>query len=106
MERGEFYASNGPEITELYYEDGRVHIACSPAQKIALLTIGRKGQARFAGEGEPLTSADFEIDPELYGYLRLRMTDADGTHAWTNAYYVDELIENATALRALPADEH
>ena len=97
MERGDFYASSGPEIYELYYEDGSIHIECSPVTKISILTIGRRRATKFAKDGELLTSADFKIDPERYGYIRLRITDSSGKSAWTNAYYVDELMENAVS---------
>lgn len=34
LEKGNFYASEGPEIYELYVEDGKVHIKCSPADQV------------------------------------------------------------------------
>ena len=106
MERGDFYASSGPEIYELYYENGSVHIECSPVEKITFLTIGRRIYTKRAENGEPVTSADFKIDPELHGYVRLRITDTAGKSAWTNAYYVDELMPNIAPLRALPPDKY
>ena len=106
MERGDFYASSGPEIHELYYEDGSVYIECSPVEKITLLTIGRRIFTKRAKDGELITSADFKIDPELHGYVRFRITDTSGKCAWTNAYYVDELMPNAPPLRALPPDKY
>ena len=38
LEKGDFYASQGPLIHELYVEDGKVHIECSPAKAIVMLT--------------------------------------------------------------------
>jgi len=102
LEMGDFYASCGPEIYELYYENGKVCIECSPVAEISLLTIGRRTQIIRAQDEELLTHADFQIDPELYGYIRLRIIGRDGKCAWTNAYYVDELIPNTAPLRELP----
>lgn len=34
LEKGHFYASTGPEIHELWFEDSKIHIRCSPAVKI------------------------------------------------------------------------
>lgn len=92
LEAGNFYASMGPTIHELYIEDDTVHIKCSPARRIALHTGARFSFAKWAREGEPLlTEASFP----LYGrdpiYFRLDVTDAEGKHANTNAYFTDTL---------------
>lgn len=106
MEKGNFYASTGPEIYDLYYEDGNVYIECSPAKKISMLTIGRHRGARIAEPGATVTNAVFKVTPDQHGYVRFRVTDCEGNNAWTNAYYVDEMDENAQVLRVLPPDEH
>ena len=38
---GHFYASQGPEIHELYFEDGMMHVKCSDAQVIHFTTAAR-----------------------------------------------------------------
>jgi len=88
--KGNFYASQGPEIHELWFEDGKIHITCSDADRIVLNTGIRKTSARYA-EGEPLNSASFEVKPE-YSYVRITVTDKNGNHANTNAYFTDELF--------------
>lgn len=95
LEKGNFYASSGPEIHELYYEDGKVYITCSEAEGIFMNGLGRRSKAVWAKEGEAVTQAVFEIDPEAYGYVRFSLIDKHGKKAYTNAYYVDELMENA-----------
>lgn len=95
MEKGSFYASTGPEIFELYYEDGKVHIECSPAADICMTTLGRRGKRFANSDGSPITSADFTIDKELFGYVRFRVTDLSGHKAYTNPYYVDEFEPEA-----------
>lgn len=90
LENGWFYASTGPEIQELYYEAGKVHIKTSPVAEISMLSMGRKGE-RVAGENDVLISeATFEVDIQQCVYVRFRVTDASGRKAWTNPYYVSE----------------
>ncbi|MBR2323222.1 MAG: PHP domain-containing protein [Clostridia bacterium] len=86
---GNFYASESPEIQELYYEDGKVYIKCSSAQKIYVSYGGRKAQVEYMTD-KPLTSAEFEISKE-HGYFRLTVVGLDGKRATTNAYYPSEL---------------
>lgn len=91
IENGECYASSGPEISELYYEDGKVYIKCSEADAIHLYTAGRR-RARTAEvkEGEFVTEASFEIQPTDH-YFRIAVKDKNGNHANTRAYFLDEL---------------
>ena len=92
LDNGNFYASEGPEITELYYEDGRVYIKCSDAAQINCTLGRRKSGIVMCKEGEELTSASFAIVPEDV-YFRLTVTDKSGKHATTNAYFVDEILD-------------
>lgn len=91
LERGEFYASMGPEIHELYIEDGIVHIRTSPAARIALHCGKRHAQSVWAKDGEWLTEAAFRLPDQDIGYFRLSVIDERGRHANTNAYFLDTL---------------
>lgn len=87
---GNFYASQGPEIKALWFEDGRLHIRCAPAREISFTTgVRRTGFFRNA-DGTPVTEAVFTVK-EDYGYVRATVTDFEGRHANTNAYFTDEL---------------
>lgn len=89
---GNFYASQGPEIHDLWYEDGKVHITCSPAQSVVLNTGRRSAQAVFASENKLVCEASFDVqDGDVY--VRITVTDSTGKHANTNAYFVDELMK-------------
>ncbi len=90
LQKGNFYASQGPEIKELYLEDGTLHIECSDAVKIVLQTDNRYMLQALAPKGGCINCADFEID-DKNKYFRITVTDADGNHANTNAYFMDEL---------------
>lgn len=90
--KGNFYSSEGPEIKSLYVEDNKVTVETSEASKIKF-TTGIRNSKLFTDDGEePLTSATYEIpiDKNPY-YFRVTVTDKNGKHAYTNAYFMDEL---------------
>ncbi|MBQ9940046.1 MAG: hypothetical protein IJO74_00695 [Clostridia bacterium] len=90
---GNFYASQGPSIYDLWYEDGIIHIDCSDAVTIELHTANRAGcvKAKKDDARKVVNTAEFKLRPED-GYVRLTVTDANGKHANTNAYFIDELF--------------
>lgn len=91
LDNGNFYASQGPEITELYVEDGKVYIKCSKAAQITI-TTGIRHSGRIEAKNDvPVTEAVFTIHPEDI-YFRLTITDEKGLHATTNAYFVDKIL--------------
>lgn len=91
LENGDFYASMGPEIYELYFEDDAVHIKCSPARTIALHGGVRVSWAKHAKGDELLTEAVFPLYGLDLRYIRLSVTDAEGKRANTRAYFIDTL---------------
>lgn len=86
---GDFYASEAPEIHELTYEDGKITVKTSPADRITCTFDIRKALVDYA-EPNLLTSAEF-IVPEGAGWFRITVTDEKGRHACTSAYFFDEL---------------
>lgn len=92
LEAGNFYASQGPEIHELWYEDGKIGIVCSPAACIRLNTGVRRCETAYAENCEkPVTSAIFSVK-DADNYVRLTVTDFSGKHANTNAYFAADLM--------------
>lgn len=89
--KGDFYASQGPEIYNLWYEDGKIGIESSKAKSIRINSSMRRSEIVYAEDREhPVTSAVFELH-ELDEYVRITVTDFDGKHANTNAYFVEDL---------------
>lgn len=87
LEAGDFYASMGPEIKELYIEDDFVHIECSPSKYIALNSNSRKfTDIEIAPEGEYITQATFKA-ATADAYMRFDIMDENGKHANTRAYW-------------------
>ncbi|MBQ5389653.1 MAG: PHP domain-containing protein [Clostridia bacterium] len=88
---GNFYASQGPAIEELWYEDGKLYVKSSAADRITMTTGTRKVRTVYREKGKMLTKATFEVQPDDI-YVRVTVTDKYGKHADTNAYFVDELF--------------
>ena len=86
LEEGNFYASEGPKIYELYVEEQKVYIKCSEADRIICRYEARREGMVLSENGVPVTEASFDIGPEL-GYFRITVVDQCGRHACTNAYF-------------------
>ena len=90
LEKGDFYSSMGPAITELTFDGNRVHIETSPAQQITMFIGGKKVYTEAGTPDSPVTAADFEI-PENAPYVRLSVYDFNGHFADTRGFFRDEL---------------
>ena len=91
LEKGDCYASDGPEIYELYVEDDTVTVKCSDACGIFYTSGGRAKQCKLDETYEnPVSSATFKLNPEDYCF-RITVRDARGHHANTRIYYLDEI---------------
>lgn len=89
LKKGDFYASTGPELQELYIRDGALCVRCSPVEKIYVVTSGRRCLMKLAAPGETLTEAVFPLNGDE-GYVRVDCRDGQGRHAYSNAYWLDE----------------
>ena len=88
---GNFYASDGPDIYELWVEDGEMHVKCSDARMIEF-TASNRTSKRFKTKGDSfINEASYTIHPDSK-YVRVTITGPDGTHASSNAYFAEDLI--------------
>lgn len=83
--KGNFYSSMGPEIKELYVEDGVLHVKTSPVEKIYVLMEGRNCYKKAAKPGETVTEASFALAGSET-YIRVTCQDGRGLRADSNAY--------------------
>ncbi|MBE6717547.1 MAG: PHP domain-containing protein [Ruminococcaceae bacterium] len=90
LEKGNFYASQGPEIKELWYEDGIIHIKTSPVKKIDFVFGSRRAKTVIAENDGFLEEAECEV-PENSIYVRVSAKDEKGLPADTNAYFTENL---------------
>lgn len=103
LESGNCYSSTGPEIKELYIEDGVVHLKTSDVVFATLLTDLRVARNKRGSENEPINEVAFDINDFIKAereckvcrrtkpYFRLEVRDKYGKRAWTRAYFLDEL---------------
>lgn len=88
LEAGAFYSSCGPEIYNFYVDDGDVaHIECSPAASVKFISDCHPSRLSKSADGT-LTEASCALGGQ-YRYIRARVTDKDGRHAWTNPIFID-----------------
>lgn len=92
LEDGNFYASEGPEIHNLWVEDGKIHIETSPVDSIYINYQHRATQRVMNEDFSSVTKAELVFRPE-YGYFRITVVDQKGKHACTNAYFPEDFLE-------------
>lgn len=97
LEKGDFYSvvsqdgrEDGPEIYEMTLEGDRLHIKCSPVDKIYVQTCGRDCLRAAAQPGQSITEADFTLNGRE-GYIRLSIRDDHGRMANSNAFFLHQL---------------
>lgn len=98
LEKGDFYASTGPDFLSLTQEDdGRIYVRCTPVRSVDIVSNIRYSR-RIAGEN--LTEADFGLpwvrqNAEAMGdenaWVRFVLTDHAGKKAYTRPYYLRDL---------------
>lgn len=84
---GDFYSvdgDGGPEIYNLWLDGNMVHVECSKAVSVIVTVDIRRG---YVKRGDNITSAEFELHPDV-NYFRVEITDSNGRHANTNAYWI------------------
>ncbi len=91
LSKGEFYASNGVELSD-YSFDGkefRVSVRPKPDRKYLIRFVGKWGAILQETTG---TSARYRFveKRERNSYVRCKVIASDGTVAWTQAYRVGE----------------
>ena len=90
---GDFYASEGPEIYELYCEDGNIHIKTSDAAMISIVTDARRNQPQTSDKKDgTINEAVFPISEKLGAFFRIVVTDVNGKSAYTSAYFLDTVL--------------
>lgn len=90
LKNGNFYASTGPEIKELYLEDNILHIKTSDVKRITAISAYRMAAGRCAEKGETLNEATIKIGDD-WKYFRVEITDAEGQKAFSNAFFLEDL---------------
>ena len=91
LEKGDFYASTGPEILELTLEKKQAHLKCSPASRIMMHLSPKKSVIIYNKDGSPVTEATFEI-PDSAPFVYFSVLAEGGTEARTRAFRPEEYV--------------
>lgn len=86
LKAGHFYATQGPELTELRQVDDTLMIRCSPATQV--FAVGPVSAATHV-TGTALTRATLPLEKFHGGWCRVVVRDAMGRQAWTNPLWLD-----------------
>ena len=92
LEEGMFYASQGPEIRELWVEDGELHVKTSDAERILINFGNRKAKNFRASEGGSVNEAAIDLE-EINNYVRVTVIDHKGKIANSNAYFISDIMK-------------
>jgi hypothetical protein len=85
LKAGHFYASQGPELRAVEFDDKAVHIDCSAVRSVI---VQGHGQAARAVHGESLTRARVPLDRFMNSpWFRVTIIDHSGRRAWSNPYW-------------------
>ena len=91
LKAGDFYASRGPVIKSLWYEDGYFNLECSCAKEIIVSNSGRREPDKSVKRSKncDITFARFPIS-DLDVFVRFTVVDENGKTANTRAYWREE----------------
>ncbi len=89
--KGNFYATNGPEIYSLSLKRNIARIECSPVKQVVWHCVGPCG-IRETAAGGSLTVAEFDLSAisAQSRYVRIEIMDANGRKAWSNPVWWDQ----------------
>jgi len=92
FECGNFYASTGPELESIAYDNNEITVkAKKPCKYIRFLTDIREARIFKFNENEAAYEASFKLCDDIK-YVRCEVVGFDGERAYTKAYFSDELI--------------
>jgi hypothetical protein len=87
LKAGRYYSTQGPSFHELLSDAQRLRAETSEAYAISLTGGGdrwQSGQERTGEDGEPITTAEFDLGPFRGSYCRVTVVDIAGRRAWSN----------------------
>ncbi|MEO0960735.1 MAG: phosphotransferase, partial [Pseudomonadota bacterium] len=86
LKAGRFYATQGPEITDLSRDGDTLVLSCSPATEV--FAVGPVSKATHV-TGTALTRATLPLEKFAGDWCRVVVRDAMGRQAWTNPLWLN-----------------
>jgi hypothetical protein len=89
IQKGLFYSSNGPTLSNIEVQAERIHVETSPVRHITFKSTPSLG-SRFTSADTPMTEYTY---PSRRGetYVRVEATDDEGKVAWSNAMKIKSI---------------
>ncbi|MBU6152586.1 MAG: phosphotransferase, partial [Chloroflexi bacterium] len=81
----QYYASQGPLISDVVWRDDEVEVSCSPVRVVMVLSKGSRAVYETGHDISKITLPLKRV--RSYGYGRIVVIDDDGHRAWTNAVW-------------------
>lgn len=81
LKAGDFYASQGPELSRLSLVDDHLEVECSAVDRITI--VGPRALARTVS-GKSMTSARLDLASFKANWVRVVAIDGAGRRAWSN----------------------
>lgn len=86
LKAGSYYSSQGPRIHDLWIAEKRVHVRCSPAERIIVVGAGSAAKQLY---GNGLSEGSLPLAAfRPGGWLRVVVIDALGRRAWSNPLWL------------------
>lgn len=83
LKTGDFYASQGPELSHMSLADDHLKVECSPVDRITI--VGPRALA-VTSSGKSMTAACLDLTPFKGGWARAIAVDGAGRRAWSNPF--------------------
>ena len=90
--RGDFYASEGPVLNSIWYEDGKICVECEHCDRVIFTSYPKRGMAYYDETGEGLTYAELPLE-EKHKIVRVTLVDKFGKRAYTSAYFTEDFVK-------------
>ncbi len=87
LKQGDFYATRGPVIHDVRFEENRIVATTSPARRLIVRSSQFFGKCITAPAGRSFTSIEAEINLRDMDHARLVVEDHNGLKAWSNPFY-------------------
>ena len=87
LKRGDFYASQGPEMDEISIRDNRLYVSCSDANAIVVYTDCRNV---YVKEGKAINEAEFTLTGDEK-YISVMCRDKEKSDANANTFWMNGL---------------
>lgn len=87
LKAGTYYSSQGPRLHDVRMEDGEIHVACSPAERIMAVGAGASAVQAYGNSMAHAVLPAAKFIPG--GWFRVTVVDASGKKAWSNPIWFD-----------------